>query len=221
VSHADWDTRKYHGRANRYPFTEVVAFVMRTFGKTNRSDVRILDLGFGGGHHLSFLAREGFDYYGIDGSDESLNIATEQLESVGFRTDTLTVGTFDDMPYDTDFFDCVIDRGSLVCNYLADLPPLIEETRRVLKPGGYLFSMILNEQSTVKDSARALGNSDYTEFQGRLEEAGVLHFTNASELRRLFAAFTIEDIELWLRRSEFLEPGRSLTTAWSILTCRK
>ena len=217
-----WDERRYHGRFSRYPFTEVVSFVMGRYGSApDRSRVRILDLGFGGAHHLLFLAQEGFDFYGIDGANESLRIAQERLTADGFPTDTISVGTFDALPYVDDFFDCVIDRGSFTCNVLADLPPLIAEARRVLKPGGALFSMILHETNTSKDSARSLGNNDYTEFEGRLEDAGVLHFTNAEEAADLFSQFEIEDIESILRRSEYAPARNGTVSGWTVVTCRK
>ena len=110
----EWDTRHYHGRDNRYPFTEVVSFVMRSYGgAADRSAVRILDLGCGSAHHLVFLAQEGFDYYGIDGSGESIELAARRLTKAGYHTRTLACGTFNRLPYEEGFFDCVIDRGSL------------------------------------------------------------------------------------------------------------
>lgn len=218
----DWNRQHYYGRYNKYPFTEVVSFVMRAYGAVpDRSKVRILDLGCGGAHHLLFLAQEGFDYHGIDGASESVEIARYRLSESGFKTDTLVCGTFGRTPYPDDFFDCVIDRGSLVCNRLSDLPALIAEMRRILKPGGRFFSMILNEASTAKERVTSLGDNDYTDFQGRLKGAGVLHFTNAAEARRLFSAFNIEDIELILRKSEYSPSGNKDITAWTVITCSK
>lgn len=217
-----WDKQKYHGRYNKYPFTEVVSFVMQKFGAiTDRSSIRILDLGFGGAHHLMFLAQEGFDFYGIDGSEESLGIAKERLEKHGFKSNTLVVGSFDKTPYPDHFFDCVIDRGSLTCNKLSDLPPLFDEARRILKPGGYFFSWILHEMSTNKDAARSLGNNDYSDLPGRLSGAGVIHYTNAEEMRGLCKNFNIEDIEIQIRKSEYPASGNKSIVAVMLTTCRK
>lgn len=218
----NWDNRKYHGRYNKWPFIEVVSFVMRHFGSVpDRSTVKILDLGCGGAHHLLFLAREGFNYYGVDGAPESIQIARAALEDNGFEPRNLECACFDKLPYADDTFDAVIDRGALVCNTLADLPPLIEEARRVLKPGGLMFSSILNVNSTHQLKARALGNNDYTDFPGRLTGAGVLHFTSAEEARQLFSKFTIKDIELTLRKSEFEGSANPDTVAWTHVTCAK
>lgn len=218
----DWNATAYHGRYNKYPFTEVVSFVMRKFGAApDRSQIRILDLGYGGAHHLMFLAQEGFNYYGIDGADEAMQIAKSRLSEAGYATDTLAVGTFDNLPYEDNFFDCVIDRGSITCNPLVAIKPLLEESRRVLKDGGWLFSMILNEETTSRLEARPLGNGDYTDFPGRLEGAGILHFTNAQEARELFSAFKIQDIQLSVTRSEYVDSKNNDVTAWSITTCTK
>ena len=219
---SEWDLRRYHGRNNRYPFTEVVAFVMRSFGgAADRSAVRILDLGCGSAHHLLFLAQEGFAYYGIDGSADSIALAAQRLQEAGYPAGTLACGTFDRLPYEDDFFDGVIDRGSLTCNRKRELPPLIAEARRILKPGGRLFSMLLHEQASSRLEGRVLGDGDYTDFGGRLEGAGALHFTNTAEAQALFAPFHIDDIERIHRASEYPPSGNRSVTAWTVVTCRK
>jgi ubiquinone/menaquinone biosynthesis C-methylase UbiE len=218
----NWDKEQYYGRYNRWPFNEVVSFVMRRWGSlANRKQIKILDLGFGGAHHLVFLASEGFDFYGIDGSKESLEIATERLNHLGYTAENLVVGTFDELPYTDDFFDCVIDRGSLLCNRRQEIIALLPEIRRVLKPGGWLFSAILNELSTAKQGATDLGNNDYTDFPGRLAGAGVLHFTNASDAQEIFSEFEIEDIELMVRKSEYGPAQNAEVDAWTLITCQK
>ena len=218
----NWDKRRYHGRYNKYPFTDVVAFMMRTFGEyQDRGALRVLDLGCGGAHHLRFLAEEGFDYYGIDGAQEAINIATERLGGLGHRTDNLSVGTFENLPYEDNFFDGLIDRSSIMFNRLDNIPPLIAEARRVLRPGGWLFSMMLNEQSSSKNAARALGNNDFTDMQGRLAGAGVTHYTNAAEARELFSEFHIKNIELSMQSTEYSDDGNSNIVAWTLVTCQK
>lgn len=218
----NWDKRRYHGRYNKYPFTDVVTFIMRTFGPSqDRSALRILDLGCGGAHHLRFLAEEGFDYYGIDGAREAIDIATKRLRDLGQPTDTLSVGTFENLPYEDNFFDGLIDRSSIMFNRLDEIPLLIAEARRVLRPGGWLFSMMLNERSSSKDSARALGNNDFTDMKCRLAGAGVTHYTNVTEARKLFSEFHIKSIELSVQGTEYSDDGSSNIVAWTLVTCQK
>ena len=71
-----WDKNYLNGRFNRYPYDRVVSFILNNFSSGNRSTKRILDLGCGGGNHIKFLAEEGFNYYGIDGSEESIRLST-------------------------------------------------------------------------------------------------------------------------------------------------
>lgn len=217
----EWDIKKYHGRYNRYPFTEVVSFVMQNYGKVeDRSRVRILDLGCGGAHHLMFLAQEGFDYYGIDGAEESIAIAKSRLSDAGFKSANVKRGLFDSLPYANGTFDCVIDRGSLTCNRRNDIPPLLLECRRVMRKNGKMFSMILHEASSSREGADHIGNGDYTNFKGRLEHAGVLHFTNLLDVKSLFSMFAIEDIELITRQSVLSEESKRVD-AWMAVTCHK
>ncbi len=217
-----WDKVKYHGRYNKYPFTEVVSFVMSTFGSATRSQIKILDLGCGGAHHLRFLAEEGFDYYGVDGSKEAIEIADSRLKELGFNPEgRLQLANFDQLPYEEGTFDLVIDRGSLTCNPLKDIPPLINEIERVTKKGGLVFSMILNVNSSQKEKAEHLGNNDYAAHQGRLEEGGVIHYTDTEEMKDLYKNFAVEKVETITRREDFSPNGECSVVSWSIATCRK
>ncbi len=216
-----WDTRYYHGRYNRYPFTDVVSFVMRKFaGAADRKAVRVLDLGCGGAHHLLFLAQEGFGYHGVDGAQESVDIARTRLAEAGFDPAPVTQATFDALPYEDSFFDAVIDRGAITCNALADIPALLDEVRRVLKPGGFVFSTILNIDSTAKDTGTSLGNGDYINCGNRLEDAGILHFTDTEECRNLFKSFEIEQIVKSRNDVEYPAGSRQVV-AWTMVTARK
>ncbi|MGP1255690.1 MAG: class I SAM-dependent methyltransferase [Kiloniellales bacterium] len=221
MSKTDWDKRYYHGRYNRYPFSDVITFVMRNFAKAeDRGAVRLLDLGCGGAHHLMFLAQEGFAYHGVDGSQESVEIAKQRLADAGFATDTIAKATFDALPYEEDFFDGVIDRGALTCNSAADLPALLNEIKRILKPGGLLYSTILNLESTAKDSGTSLGNGDYENCGTRLEDAGILHFTTTEEARQLFGAFEMQQIIKAVNTVDYPPEDRTVV-AWNFITARK
>ena len=218
----DWDQVKYHGRYNRYPFTEVVSYMMGAFSIESREATKVLDLGCGGAHHLLFLAEEKFDYFGVDGSQEALDIAKKRLAQKGYDVgNRLAKSYFDDLPYKENTFDVVIDRGSIVCNKLEDIPPLINEVRRILKPGGRFFSMILNEASTAKNAAKHIGNNDYINHEGRLEEAGVLHYTNTDEMKALFSAFSIDSIEHITKKMVYPNIEKPSIDSWSIMKCRK
>lgn len=222
MSKVDWDQRFYHGRYNKYPFSDVVTFVFRSFSKIeDKSQVKILDLGCGGAHHLMFLAAEGFDYHGVDGSAESVQIAKDRLSAAGFGSDTIVKGYLEELPYPDGMFDAVIDRGAITCNAKSAIPPIVAETRRVLKPGGLFYSTILNVQSSAKDGAEDLGDGDFQNVGARLEGAGLLHFTHVDEIRELFAEFELLSIRTSVVREELETAADRAVDAWSFITVRK
>lgn len=201
---------------------EVVAFVFRKFADSpDRKSVRILDLGCGGGNHLLFLAQEGYAYYGVDGADEAVEVSKARLSQAGFSSERISRATFESLPFEPDFFDAVIDRGSLTCNRLADLPPLYREVERILKPGGYLFTALLNVRHSARDNATHLGDNDYTDFGGRLEGAGVLHFTDTQEAKTLVSDFDVESVRLLVDEEIFPGDGANRTVAWTFVVCAK
>ena len=217
-----WDEQYYHGWTNRYPFTDVVSFIMQNFSHVSpRRSARILDLGCGGAHHLTFLAQEAFEYHGVDGSTKALQIAHDRLREKSFPTENVIHATFDRLPYPDDYFDAVIDRGALVCNRGSEIRELLVEVRRVMKPGGKMLSTIIHEDDTSRVGATDLGGGDFTGFPGRLKDAGVLHFTNSKDAESLFSIFSIHDIQLQKSRSAYPPAGNEAVSAWMLITCSK
>ena len=84
-----WETEIYSQRrhVNRYPFGELVSFVMQLYAGELRSGrkLKALELGSGSGNNLAFLSREGFETYGIDGSPSACSLAREFLEKQGLQ----------------------------------------------------------------------------------------------------------------------------------------
>ena len=89
-----WEAIYQTRGCNRYPSEEVIGFIMRHFSKVpDRKQVKILEIGCGQGANLSFLAREGFDAYGIDGSKTAIEKSKEMLKADGLNAH-LQVGDF-------------------------------------------------------------------------------------------------------------------------------
>jgi len=215
-----WNQRYYHGWKNKYPFTDIVSLVFNYFGGAKRrKKIRILDLGCGGGHHLMFLAQEGFDYHGIDGSSMAIRLAKKRLGSEGFSTRSVIQGLFENMPYPENFFDCILDRGALVCNRRREIGVILAKLHQVLRPGGILYSQYFHVSDFNRRGAKNLGQGDYTAFQGRLQQAGILHFATERSLRSLFSQFKLLEITKTSSESRILHPQRK--SVWLAITCRK
>ncbi|MBL4759715.1 MAG: class I SAM-dependent methyltransferase [Mariprofundaceae bacterium] len=95
------------------------------------SELRILEVGCGGGERLVWLKSQGADVCGIDPSKEAIDIVVGK----GVKAN---VGTADKMPYESNIFDIVIVG---FCLYLCDRHDLFKisaEVDRVLKPNAWV-----------------------------------------------------------------------------------
>ena len=172
-----WEEFYANGGGNRYPEPAVIRFVMSRFPKSaEKHKVNILDLGVGTGGNLWFLAREGFCAYGIDGSAAAVQEARQMLDTERL-TALVSEGEFNKLPYDDDMFDAVIDCASIQHNSPPEVDKILEEIWRVLRPGGHLFSMILEEDNDL--SAKEFVTSRF----------------NKEKITRLFSRFNNLEID--------------------------
>ncbi|MBN2040374.1 MAG: class I SAM-dependent methyltransferase [Spirochaetes bacterium] len=115
-----------------------------------------IDLGSGPGHLGIAIAKlYKFKVYGVDFSAEINDIAVQNIKSEGVDQQLkLIPGSADDMPFNNNFADLIISRGSLF--FWQDVEKAFNEIYRVLKPGGKTYigggfgSDELREQVTVE-----------------------------------------------------------------------
>lgn len=104
-----------------------------------RAGERVLDLGSGGGIDVLLSARRvgptGFAY-GVDMTDEMLELARANAERAGATNVEFRKGTIEDVPLPDGAVDVVI--SNCVVNLSVDKPKVIAEMFRVLAPGGRL-----------------------------------------------------------------------------------
>lgn len=122
------------------PEPAMATFVMRRF--PNRK-AWVLDIGCGAGAQSAWLAEEGFGVVGID-------VAQTAVEKARKRTRTLpaTIDTCDamEMNYVSNQFDAAVDVCCLQHLDHDQVRKALAEIYRVLKPGGWLFSMTANNK---------------------------------------------------------------------------
>ncbi len=179
----------------KYPPEELIRFIARTFyAVPDHKDIRILDLGCGSGAATWYVAREGFSAFGIDGSPSAISRARERFNQDGL-SGTFTVGDMVALPYPSGFFDAVIDICAIQHNTLNHAHSILQEVLRVLKPGGKLFSMLINTQSRFVENTNP--------FEGK----GVLHLYTHEDINRLFAPFK----KLTLNTSTYTDLGNTVS----------
>ena len=102
--------------------------------------LRALDIGCGGGFMAEEFARLGCDVVGIDPSPVSIGTARRHADAGGLGIG-YAIATGEQLPLAGESFDLAYCCD--VLEHVADLDRVIEETARVLKPGGlYLFDTI-------------------------------------------------------------------------------
>ncbi len=103
---------------------------------------RVLEVGFGTGHSLIALARAVGSIgkvIGIDLAIGMIAVAREQLRKEdAANTVTLNRGSTLHLPYATSSFDVIFSSFMLDLIDTPDIPGVLGEMRRVLKPGGRL-----------------------------------------------------------------------------------
>jgi len=101
----------------------------------------VLDLGSGAGLDVLLTARRvapGGHAYGVDMTDEMLQVANANRERSGLSNVTFLKGTIEDVPLPDASVDVVI--SNCVINLAEDKGAVIREAFRVLRPGG-LFAV--------------------------------------------------------------------------------
>ncbi len=134
-----WDSVYQRGQQiNSAPFDEVVSFVYRHKPDKLNKDIKILEVGCGCGNNVVWLAKQGFDVYGIDYSHEAIR-AAHVLMHKEKAFPIVTKQDFTAMSFISDKFDMVIDRAALSLAEPDVMRMAIGDIHRVLVRGGKLF----------------------------------------------------------------------------------
>lgn len=115
--------------------------ILQNEQNTNPQGKIALDIGCGGGFLCEELARMGFSVTGIDPSAQSIQTATDHSLANGLQIEYL-LGTGEFLPHTDNSVDFVFCCD--VLEHVRDLPKVISEISRVLKPGGIFFWDTIN-----------------------------------------------------------------------------
>lgn len=226
-----WEEKIYgQGRhLNLYPHHSIVSYLFRKYPvRSNRQGVRVLEVGCGAGNNLWFAAREGFSVSGIDGSSSAIDFATQRFKNESLDGE-FTVGDFQKLPWEDQQFDIVFDRQSILCNKRNVIENTFKEINRVLKPGGYFFSMMYSDHHPEIKNGKHIGGNTYDHFnKGYFKDCGLVHFSPESEIESLYGSvFSVRHV-VHVAEDEYLVSEtdnqvigkRPLNGYWRIECCK-
>jgi len=158
-----------------------------------REGESVLEIGFGTGHCLVALAEavgEDGRVRGIDLSDAMLALARELVTARGLdRRVELTRGDAANLPYADGSLDGVFTSFTLELFDTPEIPAVLAEIRRVLKPGGRLAVVALSKEGKASLMLKAF------EWTHR-------HFPNLMDCRPIFVRRAVEEAGLEIRSAE-------------------
>jgi SAM-dependent methyltransferase len=193
-----WEQVFRSRRWGKYPPEELIRFVARNYyDAPDRSQVRILDAGCGPGPVVWYLAREGFEAHGIDGSPAAIELAGERLDAEGLQAE-LRVGDLTALTehYADGTFDAVVDVTSVQQNRVEAIERIVAQIHGLLRPGGRVFSKLLAEGSWGDGLGAEVEPGTFVDVpEGPLAGAGTSHFFSLAEVERLFAGFAELEVD--------------------------
>lgn len=211
-----WDEVFTSHEWGKYPSESLIQFIARNFYKSERGDVRILEVGCGTGANLWYLRREGFQAYGVDGSDVAIKRANDRMISENL-TVNLQVADIINLPFSNSFFDVVIDIECIYCNNSENTKRILEEINRVLKPEGKFYSRTFSDKMFIGTSIKDNIRLEYKNIEdGPLKGKGFVRLSSNDTINDLYGRwFKIESID-YLEYTQYNE--KYLINEWVIIS---
>lgn len=179
VSTHEPGSREFFADLDQYHF-EKLHHLPRLIDFTAYRGRKVLDVGCGAGTDLARFARGGAIVSGVDLSSSAIALARQNFAQQGLTAD-LREADGESLPFADDMFDLVFAHG--VVQYTSHDRALVEECRRVLKPGGTAVFQVYNRISWLN------GLSKVMKVPLEHEDAPVLKRYSAREFRALLGGF--------------------------------
>jgi len=179
VSRQPPGSRGFFDDLDRYHF-EKLHHLVRLVDFDGYRGRSVLDVGCGAGVDLARFAKGGAEVTGVDVSSSAIDLARKNFEQQALRG-RFEVADGERLPFPDDTFDLVFAHG--VVQYTASPRRLVDECRRVLKPGGEAIFQVYNRISWLNALSKLM------KVGLEHEDAPVILKFSLGEFRRLLAGF--------------------------------
>nr|WP_306269235.1 bifunctional 2-polyprenyl-6-hydroxyphenol methylase/3-demethylubiquinol 3-O-methyltransferase UbiG [Pararhizobium sp. IMCC3301] len=105
------------------------------------NNLRVLDIGCGGGLLCEPMARLGADVVGVDPSATNINVATLHAGQSGLAID-YRASSAEALAAQGETFDVILNME--VVEHVADVPLFLSQCAKMLRPGGLMFVATIN-----------------------------------------------------------------------------
>lgn len=141
---------------------------------------RVLEVGCGAGVDLARFAKGGADVTGVDLAWSAIKLARANFAQQGL-VGRFAIANGEALPFPPDTFDLIYAHG--VVQYTVDQQAIVDECRRVLKPGGQAIFQVYNRISWLNALSKLM------KVGLEHEDAPVLRKLSLGEFRRLLSGF--------------------------------
>ncbi len=186
-----WDWSKNTDNVWLIPCTESAYLAERWQGLGFKS---FLDLGCGLGRHSIYMATKSFDVNAVDLSDYGVNHLREWAKKEGLTVKT-AVSNMLTLLFEDNSFDCIMAYNVIYHTDTNGFTAVLEEIKRVLKPGGELFLTLISKNTYSFQNADQYKMLDENTLLRNEIEAGqdMPHFyVNIFDVRRFFSNWIFE-----------------------------
>lgn len=214
VFSTQWEENQYaqDKQVVLYPFSDVVSLVTKFICRDGLPACpKVLEIGCGTGPNIQFFLDMGWGYYGLDGAQSAVAFINNRF---GDRVDVHCHDFSEEWPFGDGVFDLVFDRSAVTHNRTEDIPGILQEAWRVLRPEARFLGV--DWFSAESQISRGNGQQDWCS-----EDYGVFHFFSEEEIRELFDEKFWKLLYLRLKRKHQIFPDTSVSSHYDLLVSKK
>jgi len=215
-----WEEKYFNESSyrNHYPWSFIVSHAFGVLKKINLDrPLKILEIGCGTGNNLIFLAKEGFNTSGIDGSKTAISYAKSWSQRENLKID-FHLGDFSSLPFEDNEFDFIFDRAAISLSNFEGIKKTIDEMHRVLKTSGHAM---INPYSDHCSSFHKTPNEDGTikniKYGTVFGAGGQVTFLGFGEIKKILKNKWIIRSFKHVSETEMSKPHREQHAEWQII----